>query len=698
VAQQQANPVTPTVDDPYGPLAALWTLRLLCRTEAKAKYLKNPAGSDAINELLGYTPPEGKPRPEELSRLITSRLQELENEPVPKKGPLFRNIQVLAELLNLSPVEQDILGFRLLMMQSEALRDAAERYGGDAPDLRLRRILAIVLGISLGEAAKALQPDGALLASGILKLDEVGWNIRQRLSPMRGLAATLFAENASTDEVIAFAARPATSSTLGLGDFIHVGKEVDLLCRYLRRAMDAALPGVNILLHGLPGVGKTELVKVIAREAGLALFEVNMADSERKPLKAQERLEAYLVNQRLLARQGSVAILFDEIEDVMPDTWSLFRSEEKTSGQHKAWTNRVLEENHVPAFWIANKVTHIDPAFLRRFDYIMELRNPPISKRLRILETSLKGLDVLPGWLEQQAREERLTPAFTDRAARVLRAAGVTDPADVVLHFEHIVRSQLEARGDAGTVRYPHPENYSLDLVSASKDLSVICDSLAKRPKGRLLLYGPPGSGKTAFAHHLAQAVGKPLVLKRASDLISKWLGETEKNLARMFRDAAGDEAVLLLDEADSFLQERQRAVRSWEVSEVNELLTQMECFGGLFLCATNFRENLDSAALRRFGLKIRFDYLNPEQSWLMFIRTLAALGGGSPSVSDTARIQRELSALRNLTPGDFNSAKQRYELLGEAVSVDGFLEALQEESRLKPDGNRRPIGFAGTG
>ncbi len=698
MAQRQVHSEARDATDPYAPIAALWTLRLLCRTEAKAKYLKNPAGSDAINELLGYTPPEGKPRPEELSQLMKSRLQELEKEPVLKEGPLFDNIRKLAGLLDLSAVEQDILAFRLLLMHSEALRDAAERYGGDAPDLRLRRMLATILGVSLGEAARALRSDGPLLASGILKLDEPGWNIRQRLLPMRGLAASLFAENDSADEVIAFAARPVAAPTLVPGDFTHAGNEVNLLCRYVRRARDGSLPGVNILLHGPPGVGKTELVKVIAKEAGFRLFEVNMADPEGSPLKPQQRLEAYLVNQHLLARQRNALILFDEIEDVMPDIWAAFRSEEKLSGQHKAWTNRVLEGNQVPAFWVANKVAHIDPAFLRRFDYIMELRNPPLSKRRRILEASLEGLEVPKGWLEQQAREERLTPAFTDRAARVLRTAGVTDPADVALHFERIVQNHLEARGDVGTAPYPCPENYSLELVNAGIDLGLICDSLAKRPKGRLLLYGPPGSGKTAFAHHLAQAVGKPLVLKRASDIVSKWLGETEKNLARMFRDAASDEVVLLLDEADSFLQERQKAVRSWEISEVNELLTQMECFKGLFLCATNFRENLDSAALRRFGLKVKFDYLNAGQSWLMFIRTLADLGGDGPSPGDETRIKQELSALTNLTPGDFAATKQRFELLSEDVSFEGLLEALREESHLKPDGNRRPIGFTERG
>jgi SpoVK/Ycf46/Vps4 family AAA+-type ATPase len=176
-------------------------------------------------------------------------------------------------------------------------------------------------------------------------------------------------------------------------------------------------------------------------------------------------------------------------------------------------------------------------------------------------------------------------------------------------------------------------------------------------------------------------------MVKLASDLMSKYVGETEQNMARMFEAAAAENAVLLLDEADSFLRSRRMAERHYEVSEVNEMLAGMERFAGLFICTTNAFDDLDEAALRRFGFKIRFKPLRPDQRRLMFEREV-----GAPP--DAAAADR-LAALDALTPGDFAAVRQQAEVLGEALSPDEFLILLEAEHRVKPDvRQRRPMGF----
>ena len=145
-------------------------------------------------------------------------------------------------------------------------------------------------------------------------------------------------------------------------------------------------------------------------------------------------------------------------------------------------------------------------------------------------------------------------------------------------------------------------------------------DLLRRRGYGALCFHGAPGTGKTALAEHIAHELGRPLMIRQASDLVSKFVGETEAAMARMFEEAQAEEAVLLLDEADSFLRSRRLAERTYEVTEVNEMLQGMERFGGIFVCTTNLFEELDEAALRRFTFKFRFKPLAPAQRRAMFV------------------------------------------------------------------------------
>ena len=163
---------------------------------------------------------------------------------------------------------------------------------------------------------------------------------------------------------------------------------------------------------------------------------------------------------------------------------------------------------------------------------------------------------------------------------------------------------------------------YQLDYLNPDCDLQQLVAQLKRAPKsvGALCFYGAPGTGKTALAHYLAQEIKLPLHVRRASDILSPYVGETEQKIAQMFKEARQEEALLLLDEADSFLGERKSAKNSWEITAVNEMLTQMERFDGLFICSTNLMQRLDEATFRRFALKIKFDFLKPEQRWQLFL------------------------------------------------------------------------------
>jgi SpoVK/Ycf46/Vps4 family AAA+-type ATPase len=179
-----------------------------------------------------------------------------------------------------------------------------------------------------------------------------------------------------------------------------------------------------------------------------------------------------------------------------------------------------------------------------------------------------------------------------------------------------------------------------------------------------------------------------PLLLYTASDLISKWVGESEKKIAAAFRRAESENGLLLIDEVDSFLQDRAHARQSWEVTMVNEMLTRMETYSGVFIASTNLMGGLDPAALRRFDLKVCFDFLLPEQAALLLARYLARLGLEPATAAELGRLQ----SLRNLTPGDFASVVRQHRFRP-IVSASAFVQALGQECLLKSPVSS-PIGF----
>lgn len=169
----------------------------------------------------------------------------------------------------------------------------------------------------------------------------------------------------------------------------------------------------------------------------------------------------------------------------------------------------------------------------------------------------------------------------------------------------------------------PLVQGYSLDglnirgsvkldqIVSAVRQFREAKDRNEDAPRMNILLSGPSGAGKTEFVKYLAREVNAEVLAARVSDVIRPQVGGTEMRLAALFRQARNKRCILFLDEIDSLLGSRERAEHSWELTQVNELLQQMEQFDGVLVAATNFGASLDTAVQRRFTFKLAFDYLN---------------------------------------------------------------------------------------
>lgn len=712
----------------------VWVLRVFCRLAQPSAYSKRSRLSDLIEDVLEplglnfeY---EGEPDLKLLARSLRKTLKQDEAR-LARAGnsELARNIARLGKILSLSESEKTLLRFFTQMSISEYLQEICDkRIVGSMNGKKMPRCLAAILDLPQRDIAKSLSNNAPLLKSGIIEVCGMGRRRRfaefelKDLEVTAHLATALLDQHNSEQDFLAALFRRSPAATLTKNDFPHAEKEFALARDYLEAARKSDSRGVNILIYGQPGTGKTEMARAVCDALGLNLYETPIEDEDSDPMSGDERIRSCMLAQCLLARRGDTVLLFDEIEDVFPESFrgpALFFFGGLQGGKDngkKAWTNHLLENNPIPTFWISNKAGQIDPAFIRRFDVVLRLHPPGPKVRRRMLDAMLDGVEVSETWLDRMATNRDLTPAHIARGAKVVKALAESEKpkkrgkrsAKEGQTADHAVLSQttpesvletlftntLEAQGRRLNPMAPAPmlTLYDPDLLNADADLSALAQGIAANPKGRLCFYGPPGTGKTAFAHHLASCMGSPIIARQMADLLSCFVGETEQNIAAMFHEAKRERAMLLLDEADGLLGGREGASHSWEITQTNQVLTSMENFDGVFIASTNLMKHLDQASLRRFDFKIAFSYLKPSQSWKMFRQTLKKQGVKlSAKESDSA--QQRLRRIDNLTPGDFNTVLRKQRLLSGFSTARQLLAALEQEAKLKPGANKT-IGF----
>lgn len=680
---------------PYAAIAGLWSLRILVDLDGWTGLPIHELTSDGgLLRTIGLESlDDEEPNRKVLLQKLKERQAQVEAEKPALDGVLGENLERFGALVGLSSCERRILGFAVLIHSHPGLEVAADSLDG-LTSVEAIDAVAEILALPQPEVRQALALSGLLARSGLLKLKREGVShMTSKLELLDGLGDLLLEPQADIQEMLREFFHPVGACRLAPADFAHLGPHYSLMERHLSRSKQAGRRGVNVLLYGPPGTGKSELAKTLARDIGHRLFEIGMEDVDGDPLTGQCRFSAYRLSQQVLARQEDALILFDEIEDVFPNDLPLFVGRSCTDRGRKAWTNRLLEENPVPAIWISNSIGQIDPAFLRRFDIVFEMKNPPRRVRERILTEQLRKLPVSDGWIRQAAENTELAPALVERAVRVVASMGDAEARSVEADLERVLDGTLTAMGCCakGFRTNPTAMTYRLDALNPDCDLEQLLAGLKRHPRARLCLYGPPGTGKTEFGAFVSRKLDKPLSVKRASDLLDPYVGMTEKHLADMFEEAGNDDAVLLLDEADSFLQERSGARRSWEITQVNELLTQMEHFDGLFICSTNLVESLDAAALRRFDLKIQFDFLEVEQAWRLFRQVIEDQG---TSQRGRQSWKSQLARIENLAPGDFATVVRQNRLSADPLTPPVLLEGLVRESIFKSGRESRGIGF----
>ena len=667
---------------------ALWVLRAFSPGLARARFLRhNDYADDDIASFLGLPAQITEDTvPWTLQQLDTLRTTlEGTRSQIGLPAQVYRNFAEFGRIFKLNPTEIKILEF-LACAQIEPVLSDLQRLVDGCISANPARYYSMVLGLPRLAVAKALSANEQLHKCGLLTPSSGRSKDLDFFS--KSVAQQLFRKEFDRDEVLKQFGVSPPPPTLDPDDFPHLQPSIELLVPYLKRAISRKKSGVNILFHGPPGTGKTQLARIIGHAIGVPVFEFATEDSDGDPIRALARLSALRVSAAIFGNTPTLFV-FDEAEDV----FSAVSFTDKSAVQaHKGWFNRMLEKNKLPILWISNSIDALDPAYARRFDFILEVPIPPKKQRRRILDNTVGKL-LTKSLIQQLAESEHLSPAVVARTHDVIRDIGRDLPAakrDAA--FSRIIANTLKAQGHPdptkATIQVVQPGLYDIAHLNTPADLQQIATQLKQSPSARLCLYGPPGTGKTAFGHWLADEVGQPLHVQKASDLLSPYVGMTERKIARTFELAVEDGAVLLIDEVDSFLQDRTRAKHSWEVTQINEMLTQIESFPGILIASTNLIDHLDPASLRRFDIKLHFDYLLPTQAARLLHSYCQSLGLPLPSPADLTLTHTMHAA----TPGDFAAVARQHRFQPFRDASD-LLQAIVSELDHKSVHLRR-IGF----
>lgn len=577
-----------------------------------------------------------------------------------KISNLQNKINLVSELLKLSDIERSVLAYYVRLKFNPDMMALKEAFF--CRHLSRCNHATFFLPHSAAQIETATTSSGKLISCGLLEIEYDG-DIE-----LGSRGCRLFLENfKNLAELKKIILGPKLIPELEWQDFMHISDK-DFCLKLLKRAITAKLKGFNILLYGEPGTGKTEFTKALCKQAHIELYAVGEKTDD------PNRLECLNMIKNTICKNDKLCLLIDEADDLM--------------SEKKICINRILENNETPCIWIVNSIRYWDKAYLRRFTFAMDFKKPNVDVRKEIFKKILKqyNLQIDKQKVGELATEYALPPSFimtAVKSAKLLKG-GIDE-----------VRKNLDSLEKAYNNGMDKPKNtekkkeeqkafdFNVSLLNTDIDLGKLCTQIKelKKTKFSLCLYGVSGTGKSAYGEYLAHELKMPVIKKRCSDLLSMWHGETEQNIARAFTEAKEKNALLIFDEADSFLYNRQNATHSWEVAEVGEMLTQMEKHELPFVCTTNLMENLDKASLRRFTFKVEYKYMAPEQNTLAFKHFFGIEGV-------------DLSHISTLTPADFVVTKEKAEIMGCMDNKDELIKMLEAEQKQKAAPTTRHIGF----
>jgi len=409
-------------------------------------------------------------------------------------------------------------------------------------------------------------------------------------------------------------------------------------------------PHNGIMLYGPPGCGKTLIAKALASESEANFFSINGPEIMNKYYGETEARLREIFKE---AKENAPGIIFiDEIDAIAPKREEAFGDVEKrVVAQLLALMDGLSERGNVIVIGATNRPESVDPALRRpgRFDRELEVGVPNVEGRIEILQIHTRGMPLsedinlkklateLHGYtgadIKALCREaamkalKRYLPEIyleSDRIPPEILEKMVITNRDYYNGMKEIVPTALrEFYVETPKVKWENVgglyEAKRLlydNLITAVKEPEKFQDLGITPPRGALL-YGPPGCGKTLLALALATESGANIILVKGPEVLSKWVGESEKAIRDIFRKArASSPCIVVFDELDSIARPRAAAGEDSGVSErvLSQLITEMEDVGptGVIVVGITNRPDLVDTSLLRPGRLDLITYIPP--------------------------------------------------------------------------------------
>ncbi|TDJ80448.1 AAA family ATPase [Campylobacter volucris] len=568
---------------------------------------------------------------------------------------LKKNLNYLKKYLNFTQIECDVFVFF-----HYANKGCFPLHQGYSNNLA-RKIIEKIFNHPIKDINKALGDNSILYKLDILSFydsDAFGVDVNN--------LENIFIQDISKSMLFKEFAYFLPKTRLKLNDFDYIQEKVNDIITLLKYKQKG-----NIFIYGKAGVGKNELSALIAKELNREILCVKAKISQ----KNSNRISNFYALQKIVNPKKQM-ILFDECEDSFC----------YNSLAEKIRINKILDENKAICIFLSNS-NDMDEAYLRRFDVILELESMPKEKKIQNIQNLFdkQRLKIDETIIESIASHPELSQGVILKCAQ--NAKIFKNKSQEI--FLRLINENLKARSLEPISIQKTSKKYDLNLIESDLNLKELIKNIDKNSSLRILSYGIAGSGKSEFAKEMAKSLNKTLHSYKLSDILDPYVGNNEKNIARIFKQASNDNAILQLDEIDALISNRENASKNWERSLVNEMLMQMENFEGIFIASTNHLKSLDQASIRRFDLKVEFKALKQEK----LLKAFEFFAKELKLNYDKKQIANKLLKLQNICLGDF-ALILRQDKIFKIKNIDEFLEKLEKESKLKSDDEKINMGF----